>query len=64
MRQNDDWVLARSSTKLILENENGQYSIEIPAVELDLDGLIENLIGPVLKAAGYHCQLVDDALQL
>lgn len=41
-------------TKLVLENEFGTYAVEVRRDELTLPELVEELLRPVLRAAGYH----------
>ena len=44
----------RDTTKLTLENEHGTYTVEIPRTELNLEHMFDDLVMPVLYAAGYH----------
>ncbi len=49
-------------TKLTLENEYGIYSVENRKDDPDLAAVIEFLVIPVLLAAGYHQNSIDEAL--
>jgi len=44
----------RAYTKITLENENGEYSVAVNNVQMNIDGLIDDIIRPMLLAAGYH----------
>ena len=39
--------------KLTLDNAGHVYSIEIPGWELTLDNMVEDLIKPLMRAAGF-----------
>ena len=34
--------------------ENGEYSVAVNDVQMNIDGLIDDIIRPMLLAAGYH----------
>lgn len=40
-------------TELRLSNENGEYSIRLRIIEMNIQDVFENLVVPVLLAAGY-----------
>ena len=40
-------------TELILRNEEGEYSVKIEQTELNVDGIIDGLVVPLLMSAGY-----------
>ncbi len=41
-------------TRLTLENENGKYTVEIEGDGMDIDGMWEELIRPILLVANFH----------
>ena len=43
----------RLGTTLTLTNENGEYIISLKQEEMRLDDIFENMVIPLLKAAGY-----------
>lgn len=47
-------------TILYLKNRYGSYRISIPKEDLTIGALIEELIIPVLTAAGYGQKLIDE----
>ena len=48
------------SSKITYENEYGTYSIEIPDGNLTISQMMEDLVIPVLLAAGYSKEVIDD----
>ena len=49
-------------TRLTLETSHGKYVVETEYEDYPLDKLIEELVVPVLRAAGYHEQNIREAL--
>lgn len=49
-------------TKLTLETGDGTFSIDIPYDVTNIDDMMNIVVGPLLKAAGYSEQLVDEYL--
>jgi hypothetical protein len=49
-------------TKLTLSNENGEYAVHVRIGEMNIGEMFENLIVPVLLAAGYSPTVVDEYL--
>lgn len=49
-------------TAITLENENGQYRIKIPKTALNISDMFEDLIEPLLVAAGFSQDTIDDYL--
>ena len=43
----------RESTKVILINENGTYSVEVPYTAMTPSSIMDYAVIPVLLAAGY-----------
>ena len=46
-------------TKLTLQSEYGAYSIHIPNEDMSIDDVMDDLVGPILRAAGY----ADESIQ-
>jgi hypothetical protein len=46
--------------KITLESEYGKYEIEVPGNDLDVNDVVESLLKPVMLAAGYHPDNVND----
>lgn len=42
------------STKLTLENEYGTYTIEVPKTDMTVIKMFEDMVEPLLLAAGYQ----------
>ena len=52
-----------ATTTITFKHEYGEYSITINEAEMTLDRVLEVLVSPVLRAAGYHfdnIEVVDD----
>lgn len=50
-------------TKLTLETSHGTYAAEIPQDDLNIDAVFEDLVKPVLYAAGFHPHMVMEYLE-
>jgi hypothetical protein len=48
-------------TTITLENENGRYSISVPLTEMGCRAVVEDLVQPLLLAAGYSPGAVEAA---
>ena len=44
----------RDFTKIKVWDENGEYTIKVPAIKLNLETFIDHLIVPILKSVGYN----------
>lgn len=49
-------------TKMTLETRDGTYSVDIPHDDMTIDDMMNIVVGPLLKAAGYSETLVDEYL--
>lgn len=49
----------RTTTSIALANENGTYTVEVEQTEMEIGAVIDELLIPVLCAAGYHQQSVE-----
>lgn len=49
-------------TTMTLENEHGTYSITLRVPVLTVTDHVENLVRPLLQAAGYHNDSIDSVL--
>ena len=49
-------------TTMTLENENGSYSVSVPRGELRIDDLITDILVPVLLAAQYSRECIEEAM--
>ena len=47
-------------TTLTLQNCDGTYTIEVPKEDLNIESVVDELIKPVLLAAGYHSKNVEE----
>ena len=47
-------------TTISLKNEFGTYTISVSETNLDIVGMYENLFKPLLLAAGYHTESIED----
>lgn len=52
-----------TGTKIVLTNEYGEYSVSSVNPDLNLDGIVEFLIIPMLLAAGYSQETIDICLK-
>lgn len=43
----------RNFNKIKVWNENGEFTIKIPQINLSMDEMINDLIVPMLKSVGY-----------
>ena len=50
------------TTTIILQNQYGKYTVEVPQTDLNLQDCLEQLVSPILKAAGYSEALVNEIL--
>jgi len=50
-------------TIMTLESEYGKISIEVPHRNMDIDTMWDELIRPLLLAAGYHPDTIDRLLR-
>jgi len=50
---------AENFTKVTLQNKYGSYTIEVPNSDLTIDTMMSQIIAPLLKAATYPSQLVN-----
>lgn len=48
------------TTTITLKNEHGEYSVTVPGVELDMERVVEGLVKPLLLAAGYHYETLEE----
>lgn len=51
-----------TGTKLTLENDYGTYSVGINKQDLTIGSMFEDLVIPVLLAAGYQQESIDNCL--
>lgn len=49
-------------TTLTLENEHGTYTISVNKTDMPIYEVMDELVEKVLLAAGYHCNVVNEAL--
>jgi len=47
-------------TEITFKNENGEYTIRVPQEGMTLNSVFEYIIEPVLLAAGYSKELIDE----
>ena len=47
-------------TRITLENEHGKYIVEIKKESITLESVMDDLIQPVLLAAGYHESTIEN----
>jgi len=47
-------------TTISLKNEFGTYTISVNETDLDIVGMYEHLFKPLLLAAGYHIESIED----
>lgn len=47
-------------TEIKLINENGEYTIRVNRTEMDINTMIDQIIYPVLLAAGYSERTLDE----
>lgn len=52
----------KPKTKMTLETNDGTYSVDIPHNDVNIDDMMNIVVGPLLKAAGYSEKLVDEYL--
>ena len=52
-----------TNAKITLENEYGVYSVETFKSTDGIDSMFENLIAPLLLAAGYHPETIRDQFE-
>ena len=60
MRSKDIEEQGYFGTRLVLENENGRYSIEIKKEMITISEFFDELVVPILLAAGYSEKLIQD----
>jgi len=51
-------------TKIILQNENGEFSVRVDDNGMHISAVLEKLVVPVLLAAEYHQDSIDDYIKL
>jgi hypothetical protein len=49
-------------TKITLENRDGKYTVEVSDELVTISDVIDDLIRPVLLAAGFHNDTIDEYL--
>jgi hypothetical protein len=52
----------RIVTRCTLETEDGVYSIEVPKYGLSMDDMVQDILKPLLLAAGYQPGTVEEYL--
>ena len=50
---------ARDFTKITMNNENGDYTIKVPHIQMNIGDVVQELIIPILKAVGYGEKSID-----
>lgn len=50
------------STKITLKDAYGEYNIEVPRTDLSIDEVFDDLVRPVLLAAGYSKEIIDEII--
>ena len=50
----------KPKTTMTLENEHGKYSVTVNEDHLNLDGVIQRLLEPLLLAASYSEKTISD----
>ena len=50
---------ARDFTKITMKNENGDYTIKVPHIQMNIGDVVQELIIPILKAVGYGEKGID-----
>ena len=50
------------STKITLKDAYGEYNIEVPRIELSIDEIFSDFVRPVLLAAGYSKEIIDEIM--
>ena len=50
-------------TKLTLENIYGKYTIEVPDDNMAMQKVVDDLIIPVLLAAGFHPKTIEEYIK-
>lgn len=56
--------LVRDFTEITLKNENGTYTINVPQVEMHIGDMIQEIIVPVLRAAGYGDSSIEQRIYM
>lgn len=49
-------------TKLTLENKDGVYSVQLDRMCMNIHDVMQEIVGPVLLAAGYHPDHINEYL--
>jgi hypothetical protein len=49
-------------TEVTLRNEHGEYTIRVRRTELDVGGMVEDLLKPMMLAAGYAEKNVNEMM--
>lgn len=50
----------RGFTRMTLQTEEGIFTIEVPESQMLIDDMMHRVVGPLLKAASYSDQLVNE----
>jgi hypothetical protein len=50
--------MKKDKTTIKIKNNYGEYLVSVKAIDLDIDDFIEQLIKPVLMAAGYNESII------
>lgn len=53
-------VLDGPHTNMSFENSYGHYAVSLPKDDLPLDEIIDSLVRPLLLAAGYHEESINN----
>jgi hypothetical protein len=53
---------AADFTEVTLRNEHGEYTIRVRRTELNVAGMVEDLLKPMMLAAGYAEKNVDEMM--
>lgn len=61
-RRNEEGGMNVECTEIILRNENGEYAVKVYETGLDMNQLVNDVIVPVLLAAGYSQTTIDEYL--
>ena len=59
MMLDEDLTMERDYTCITMKNENGTYSVGRERVEMTADDIVEQLVIPLLLAAGYSQKSID-----
>lgn len=52
------------TTSLVFKTEHGTYTIEVNAIEMTIEQVMLDLVAPVLLAAGYNHESINDYITI